>query len=78
MPGTETFQDRTGPHRIPLHVGTCGRSNCPFEPRPGAWHRDVAPRDRSDLLLGLAFVAVAQVRENIGDVGELLLEIALE
>ena len=49
-----------------------------FEPRPGAWHRDVAPRDRSDLLLGLALVAVAQVRENIGDVGELLLEIALE
>jgi hypothetical protein len=32
----------------------------------------------SDLLLGLAFVAVAQVREDVGDVGELLLEIALE
>ena len=78
MAGTGTCQDRTGPHRIPLHVGIYARSNGPFEPRPSAWHRDVAPRDRSDLLLGLALVAVAQVRENIGDVGELLLEIALE
>jgi hypothetical protein len=78
VPGTGTCQDRTGPRRIPLHEGTYARRKCPFEPRPGAWHRDVAPRDRSDLLLGLALVAVAQVRENIGDVGELLLEIALE
>jgi hypothetical protein len=28
--------------------------------------------------LGLALVAVAQVRENVGDIGELLLEVALE
>src|SRR5207247_10715789 len=66
-------------NRIPLQVGSYARSNCPFEPRPGAWHRDVAPRDGSDLLRRCVVRrAVAQVREHVGDVRELLLEVALE
>src|SRR5919112_4353216 len=39
---------------------------------------DVAPRDGSDLLPGRVVRAVAQVREHVGDVRELLLEVALE
>jgi hypothetical protein len=61
-----------------LRSGGFSISRCPFEPRPGAWHRDVALRDSSRLLLGLALVAVAQVREYVRNVSELLFEVALE
>ena len=77
MPGTETCPQRARPIRISLHVELLWGDSCPFEPRPGAWHPDVALRDRSDLLLRLGVVGVAQMREHIRDVGKLLFEIAL-
>src|SRR5690349_4836730 len=46
------------------------------------WRADPQPARRarleSDLLLRLCVVAIAQVREDVSDVGKLLLEVALE